>query len=413
MAGARLYPPADYRSLTSYRSAPIRAPARLVQATVARYASTIQPVLTDAGTGYVAHVRTNRTWGSQPEAHAIASAYNFKTHIFEIRGGILRLLSEVGTGVVRNFSLLWADDHYKVLTGGLALNGQAYAAGAVAYDPPGDGNCMYAAMFYIVRMGTVQVGAALQDEVLRAAHVANMRTVAAANLGDAMANILGEELQNAEAEKFMPAFSGGWLSIGSSVSRLYNDFPPELHYIQADKKGEYFIYTRVGDVKGKSSLDSVLEKTFLIKDRKERANVVMHVARDRSYFSAARLAEKPVEADVVEYPFPLVVPKLLYRWCSTGDGKEAAKNGITKTGGVHDGIPTMPNLISKDFARAGGGVGIVDASRCLQIDTSLIPEIAGKKPNSINSVKAKGGAEYKILVTIPARAISDITAKIK
>jgi hypothetical protein len=314
---------------------------------------------------------------------------------------------------VRGLSLLWTGDHYQVLTGGIALNNQAYNVGQVDYDPTGDGNCMYEAMFYIVRMGTAQVREALQGEVRRASHIANMRTVAAENLGDAMANILGEELQNNEAEKFMASFSGEWLSVGASVSRLYKEFPPEQYYVQADKKGEYFFHTRMGDVRGKASLNTELEKALLIKDRSERASVVKHVARDRSYFSAARLAEKPAEEDVVEYPFPLVVPKLLYRWCSTTDAREAAKNGIIKTGGVHDGIPTMPNLISKEKARGGGGVGIVFADRCLQIDTSLIPAISGKKPNSINSVKAKAGTEYKILVTIPPAAISDITPKIK
>ncbi len=369
-------------------------------------------MLSPAGAAYVTHVNTNFSWGSQAEAHSIASSYNFKTHIFENRAGRLRLLSEVGIGAARAFSLLWTGDHYQVLAGGAALNGQVYAANMLVHDPTGDGNCMYEAMFYIVRMGNARITADLQDSVLRASHVRNMRTVAATNLDPALANILGEELAQNEAEDLIAKFDTQWLEIAGKVKDLYAAFPPATHYIARDlKKQAYHFHTRADGVQH-DALSAVLEKRLNLKGKKEREAVEKHIARDRSYFSAEKLAEKPKE-EAVEYPFPVAVPPILYRWCSTADARDAVTNGITKTGGVHDGIPTMPKLISKDKARGGGGVGIVSSDRCLQITTALIPEIFAKKSNSLNMVRAKAGIEYKVLVTIPAAAITDITSTIK
>jgi hypothetical protein len=377
------------------------------------YPVAIQRALSAAGTAYLEHVITDRTWGSQAEAHAIAVGRGFQTHIYENRAGTLRLLSTVGNPAdpMRNLSLLWTGVHYKVLSGGAALDGQPYSPAQVAYDPTGDGNCMYEAMFYILRVGDARIVQSLQRDSERASHVRNMRLVAAQNLDPALANILGEELANeAEAQDYMPSFKVEWLSLGLAVAELYKAFPPKQYFLQYDQgKGDYFFHKRLDKSKGEA-LVAVLTKTLKI-DKKEQAQIVKYAAKDRSYFSEEAAAKKSDESDVLEYPFPVIVPKLLYRWCSNAAAKDAVATGITKVGGVHDGIPTMVKLIKKDKAQGGGGVGIVSADRCLEIDTSAIPEIAGRKPNSINAVKAKGGTEYKILVSIPAKAIKDITQK--
>ena len=116
-------------------------------------------------------------------------------------------------------------------------------------------------------------------------------------------------------------------------------------------------------------------------------------------------AKKPKEIRP-EYPFPDRHPQVVYRWCSKTDADDAVKNGIVKYGDIHDGIPTMPNKITKEKAKGGGGVGIVSADAMIEIDLSLIPQIRDKKPNSLRQTTAKGGAEWKIIVTIPAGAIS-------
>lgn len=112
-----------------------------------------------------------------------------------------------------------------------------------------------------------------------------------------------------------------------------------------------------------------------------------------------------LQAPVVHYPFPQSVPRYVYRWCTKKAAKAAVQNGITKTGGVHGGIPTLVQPMDKRTAEGGGGIGIVSAEACLRIDTSQIPEIAQRQANSVNIVKGRGNTEAKILVDIPAGAI--------
>ncbi|WP_052733189.1 eCIS core domain-containing protein [Methanosarcina mazei] len=112
-----------------------------------------------------------------------------------------------------------------------------------------------------------------------------------------------------------------------------------------------------------------------------------------------------------EYPFPVgqAIPQFLYRWCTRGEAQTAIRRGIRinrELGGIHAGIPTMPNLITREQAqRNGGGVGIRSAEACLRIDTHQIPQIAQRQDNSIRRTPAQGGTEFKILVDIPPGAI--------
>lgn len=112
----------------------------------------------------------------------------------------------------------------------------------------------------------------------------------------------------------------------------------------------------------------------------------------------------------IEYPFPSTgVPRYLYRWCTKSAAQNAVANGITKTGGVHDGIPTLVKPGTKSSAENGGGIGIRSAEACLRIDTDAIPEIHNRQANSVNFVKGRNNSEYKVLVSIPAEAIEKIS----
>nr|WP_321402477.1 hypothetical protein [uncultured Desulfobacter sp.] len=113
---------------------------------------------------------------------------------------------------------------------------------------------------------------------------------------------------------------------------------------------------------------------------------------------------------LVEYPFPTgAIPQYVYRWCSRQAAQQALTSGIVKTGGIHDGIPTLSVQITRKQAETGGGMGIVNAEVHLQINLRLIPQIRDRQPNSINKVSSRSGhPEWKILVTIPANAIQKL-----
>lgn len=361
--------------------------------------------MTQAGQNYLAHVRTNATWGGEPEADAIARAHNFTTHIFSLEDGVLSLVSTVGNGPAKNFSLCWNGTHYDVLNGGAALDNTALAPGMIAHNSTGDGNCMYESLMYILREGGGNIGRRLQDESNRAAYVSNMRNVAATNLSPALANILGDELPEVGDDEFMLELGSSWTDLGEHASAIYAAFPPKTYYLAYDDKKKDYVFTdRIAKTKGQY-LSTYLEKTRGVKVRKEREKIGKLILRDKSYWTEEAIAKAAKEPDEIEYPCPSIVPATLYRWVSNDAAKDALKNGIKKVGGIHDGIPTMPNSITKEYAKAGGGVGIVVADKCLTITTSKIPQVNARQPNSIRKTVAKNGVEWKILVDIPAAAI--------
>lgn len=373
----------------------------------------IQRALNDAGRAYLQHIRTNATYGSHAEAHTIAANFGFMTHIFEVRGGVLRLLTAVGAGPARGLSLLWDREaaHYMVLNGGAGLNGQAYNAVAhLAHNPTGDGNCMYEAMYYIrYEGGDGTMGAALAgDAQYRAVRVERMREVAALNLDEDLANILGEELQAHQDDEEIPIESVYAISLlyPTVIKELHKTYPAVTHYLTREKKGGLAFYSRADKSKKGKDLEAMLRDDFKVSDKGMRAAVIAVLERDKNYLPEVK--DKSGK-DEVEYPFPDIVPRKLYRWCSRDEAATALRTGIIKYGGVHDGIPTTPNFIPKKKAEGGGGVGIVSTDVCLEIDTSLIPEINKKQGNSINKVRAKAGLEYKVLVSIPPGALRDVT----
>jgi hypothetical protein len=373
----------------------------------------IQRELNDAGRAYLQHVRTNATYGSHAEAHTLAAHFGFLTHIFEVRGGVLQLLTAVGAGPARGLSLLWdrRAAHYIVLNGGAGLNGQVYNPVAhIAHNPTGDGNCMYEAMYYIrYEGGDGTLGAALAgDAQYRAVRVDRMRNAAATYLDEDLANILGEELQAHQDDDEIPIEAVYAISLlyPTVIKELHKTYPAETHYLVREKKGGLAFYSRADKSRKGRDLEATLRDDFKVSDKAMRAAVLAVLERDKNYFPEEK--EKSGK-DEVEYPFPDIVPKKLYRWCSKGEAATALSIGIIKYGGIHDGIPTTPNFIDKKKAEGGGGVGIVSTDVCLEIDTDFIPEINKKQGNSLNKVRAKAGLEYKVLVSIPPGAIKDVT----
>lgn len=205
--------------------------------------------LTQAGEDYAAYIKTEGTWGGYPEANSVASYYGFQTHIFELVGDqgaqTLHLLTDVGGGDNRTLSLLWNGVHYQVLDGGAGLDGQVYNNQLLKYDPVGDGNCMFEAIFYVLRMGQGNVEKLLGQSQYRAAYISNMRTIAAQHMDPALLNILGDE-RNAELERdedFEKSFDFSseqeQVVVSAYVSLMYKDYPPKTHYIKRKKKDLY------------------------------------------------------------------------------------------------------------------------------------------------------------------------------
>ena len=258
----------------------------------------IQRLLNEAGTAYIEHILTNRTYGGHAEAHAIAARLGFKVRIFEVNGANrLRLLTEAGTGPYKAFSLLWdrEHEHYQVLIGGAALHNQPLAPGLIAHNPTGDGNCMYEAMYYIVNeggdgtLGQVLAGNAER----RALNVRGMRSIAAQNMDSALANILGEELLADEEEgQVLPSLLVSHVEAAKVIAAVYKAYPPKDHYLVRDKKN-YYLHLRSNKAKVGGELGATLLKEFKVADKDLRAAVLSSLGKDRSYF----LDKKEIKLD--------------------------------------------------------------------------------------------------------------------
>lgn len=248
----------------------------------------VQCELSAAGRAYQDHVRDQDTptWGSYVEAHAIASSRGFQTRVFQIVGGNLSLIDQVGTGDVRALSLLWHNDHYMVLNGGNALDGQPYAVGLVLHDPNPDGNCMYEAMFCIMRMGTAHVRGQLQDASYRRNAVTNMRGIAADNIDPALANMLGEDLQAGELSSEDPIAPGDQIQV-AEISRhimmFYKNYSPKTHYLLAEKKKMHF-HQRSDDARVGDDVNTILVRECNLGGKAKLKEAVFgYLTKDRSY----------------------------------------------------------------------------------------------------------------------------------
>lgn len=108
------------------------------------------------------------------------------------------------------------------------------------------------------------------------------------------------------------------------------------------------------------------------------------------------LAEADEEEDDYVHVNPLSVPKMLYRYVSTADQKDALKNGITFNP-IGGGIPTS----TKSSIGIAIQSGAVNTSKLLTIDTSKIPNFKFQYVPTRSKLK-----EVKILCNVPATAIS-------
>ncbi|RMG22638.1 MAG: hypothetical protein D6730_16105 [Bacteroidetes bacterium] len=111
--------------------------------------------------------------------------------------------------------------------------------------------------------------------------------------------------------------------------------------------------------------------------------------------------KKEEDEDEIVWEKPLSIPKALYRWDSKAAVANAVKNGIKKTGGPLDGIPTLATSSTAAAVNSGAN----DVSARMKIDTSKIPDFEN---NFRYTPTKKGPKEVKVMVSIPAEAITKV-----
>jgi len=256
----------------------------------------IQRFLNDAGERYLQYIQTDFTYGGYAEAHAIASALGFTTHIFEMRNNTLHLLTSVGAGPVRNFSLYWDRQavHYQVLAGNAALNNQPFNEHLIAHNPKGDGNCMYEALYYIANYGGNELSRDLREPrnaMRRVARIRGMRSLAARNFDPLLANILGEEvILNEKKSKPKKLISSAVPQddLLNEVLNVYKAYPPKDYYL---KDGDF--YSRSEKNKKVKAVNVVLRDDLKLQDKKQlRESVMAALEQDRSYYQDRPVVSK-------------------------------------------------------------------------------------------------------------------------
>ena len=317
----------------------------------------IQPQLTDAGRAYIAHVlnQEDATWGGYVEADAIARGREFITRIFHVVNGNLRLMDTIGAGSERNLSLLWNGDHYQVLDGAAALDGVQFDAQQhIAHDPVGDGNCMYEAMFFIMRAGGQHIATRLQNEGQRGDDTRNMRIIASTNIDDALANILGEELLAAEdVEDFSKEFKDEAvrMEVAKAVSVLYDEYPPSQYYVAMEgssKKAKLKMVARAEEGGAKGDVTTALRKAKI--DKKWWDEVSQRLQLDRSYRKVASTSDGDKETKFVSLKadhdagtYQLVVSKSSKIRMSSGESgfEDYTSGAMTVQEAVADAIANL------------------------------------------------------------------------
>ena len=227
---------------------------------------TVQFDLTREGQDYLNDLRNSKMWGGYPEAHALASRFNFKVSIFSRvageNGNRLQLMEEVGAGNASNYNLLWNGAHYVVIIGGV----DGGNVPNTDFDPRGDGNCMFVALFYILRGG----GAYWQNELyghreqeVRASWMRNEAANELTENHEELTNILGEEHAANARQKNEDEGSGSLITHEDVLAKkllvqFYKQFLPSKYYYKVDKKNGYLI-NRTND-KEKIKVAAILQQ---------------------------------------------------------------------------------------------------------------------------------------------------------
>ncbi len=255
--------------------------------------------LTDKAQEYVDHITTDGVWGGFPEANAIAQYYGFESHIFDIHNGNLRLLTAVGAGgEARNHSLLWHQNHYQVITGDANRNNQAYADAMRAHNPVGDGNCMFEAIFYVLRDGENNVARLLGESHYREANVGNMRGIAASHMDPVLLDVLGNELDEEPGSKsYEFDLAQDVLNVETAALLLpfYKLYPPRDYFrvTKGTKKKEPWLIKR-GFLNDKGvKLSKAISDAKTAKDK--QPELLKYLTADLNY------AEDPLEAWLASY----------------------------------------------------------------------------------------------------------------
>lgn len=208
--------------------------------------SSLEP--SNRGKDYLKDLKNTNMWGGYAEANAIATHFGFSCRIYGARGGRIYLYANIGNGAARALNLFWSGNHYQVISGNF---NDGDPVPPINYDPVGDGNCMFVAMFYILRQGGNHIRDILEDAVRRGIEVRNMRSIAAQVLAEgdpALLNYLGEEYHASKENKKEEwknihdgKLIGEMILYENLLMTTYKNFPPKDYFIQPEKKQNWFV----------------------------------------------------------------------------------------------------------------------------------------------------------------------------
>lgn len=185
--------------------------------------------------GYLEDLKETNRWGGEPEAHAIASAFGFTTRIYRNLGDMNNPMTytTVGNGRKPPYYLYWDGAHYVVVN----------KKGRIIHDPVGDGNCMFEAVYFILK-GRI-AHRLLRSENIRIAAVRSMRVTAAnwmltqPELLDILEDEYAQEkeIKKQSQEEFPSNLN---LQTLMFLEHAYKTFPPKSFHIHATSKSHYF-----------------------------------------------------------------------------------------------------------------------------------------------------------------------------
>lgn len=214
-------------------------------------------------------------WGGEPEAHVVATMYNFTTRIYRNCTDMSneRNYTLVGRGeLIQNRYLYLQGNHYQVVN----------ERGEVIYNPPGDGHCLFYALFYVLRGEEMSVEKRfMYIEGLRKGTANHLRA-----FHPELVNILGRERRRAGL-----AGKGTGLTISKDESliyqiamlEVYHQYPPANCYVDPEDR---YLKKREGDNKIRE-LTKLVEELLPEKrkgdQKKARALLENSIMEDKEY----------------------------------------------------------------------------------------------------------------------------------
>ena len=182
---------------------------------------------------YLEGIRHGGIWGGFMEANIIAIQRGFGTRIYQgaipaktdvkrtraAHDGALQQIAQIGdTTQMRNLDLLYTGDHYVVID----------AQQNIVFNPTSDGNCMFEAMFYIMRNGSYDPE---RNHYARQNAVTNTRALAADGL---------EELPQAKLDGIAHDYAEerrNLFLLELVIEQILEQFPPEHFSLRFNSGG--------------------------------------------------------------------------------------------------------------------------------------------------------------------------------